>query len=622
MAPIGPERASSPVRPDDDSTRRLSRQDLAEDRPSVPLFGEGARRREQTLAAARAFLGLAALVAVWLDPTNPARYARLAYLLLAGYATLALAVLAWARLGCPELVSRFASTIHVLDLCFAAALTLFTEGPNSPFFVLFVFPLLAAAYRWGLWATMATAVGGIGLLVLEAVLIAAGSQWQGSFGDRQFELNRLLIRAAHLLIVGVLAGYLGERQRAARIENAAIAWMLGIPRRDRGLRGTMEKTLDAIGWVFHARQVLCVVEDGLTGEVVRWRVDREAAGPASAVQWKTLDAAERGAYLFRASGDAWHVTRRRPHDGGRAAIVVDPHGERDDAASGEVAETLWHTHGAHALLVATLPALEEWTGRLFVVDPAAGGSRLNQILLVQRIVREVAPAVYNVYLAHRLRARAGAEERMRLARTLHDGITQSLISVEMQLDLLRRQAEQEAPGLASELGKLRRILQEEAQGLRDLMRQMKGATVRPGQLLEHLSDAVLLFQHDTGINARFISNVRQDELWLAPRVCRELSQIVQEALVNVRRHARADRVTVSLAVGDGRVKLAIDDDGRGFPFSGVFTHAELDRLHWGPFVIKERARAIGAEIGIASTPGRGARVEVTLPVVTGTPGVS
>jgi signal transduction histidine kinase len=66
------------------------------------------------------------------------------------------------------------------------------------------------------------------------------------------------------------------------------------------------------------------------------------------------------------------------------------------------------------------------------------------------------------------------------------------------------------------------------------------------------------------------------------------------------------------AQGDQR-KLIIEDDGCGFPFSGRLSQSELDKSNHGPTVLMERVRAIGGELTIESAPGRGARVEITLP---------
>jgi signal transduction histidine kinase len=73
---------------------------------------------------------------------------------------------------------------------------------------------------------------------------------------------------------------------------------------------------------------------------------------------------------------------------------------------------------------------------VFVFDPAWHGDTQEELRFLLDLVRQVGPAVYNVYLLHRLRRRAGAAERARFARELHDGAVQSLIAVEMQVDVL------------------------------------------------------------------------------------------------------------------------------------------------------------------------------------------
>jgi two-component system nitrate/nitrite sensor histidine kinase NarX len=97
------------------------------------------------------------------------------------------------------------------------------------------------------------------------------------------------------------------------------------------------------------------------------------------------------------------------------------------------------------------------------------------------------------------------------------------------------------------------------------------------------------------------------------RTCRELTRIVQEALVNVRKHSQAHQVVVRLFTDHNHWKLTIEDDGHGFDFSGRLSQAQLDEARKGPVVIKERVRLIDGELTIESNPGRGSRLEITVP---------
>lgn len=98
---------------------------------------------------------------------------------------------------------------------------------------------------------------------------------------------------------------------------------------------------------------------------------------------------------------------------------------------------------------------------------------------------------------------------------------------------------------------------------------------------------------------------------MPPNKALEIVRIVQEALANVRRHAQARNVLVSLSSDDGQCRLVVEDDGCGFEFEGRLSASELDQRRLGPAVIKERARIAGAQLAVDSTPGLGARVELS-----------
>jgi two-component system nitrate/nitrite sensor histidine kinase NarX len=209
-----------------------------------------------------------------------------------------------------------------------------------------------------------------------------------------------------------------------------------------------------------------------------------------------------------------------------------------------------------------------------------------------------------------LRRRAGAAERARFARELHDGAVQSLIAVEMQVDVVRRQAEADKP-ITGELGRIQGLLREEVLKLRELMQQMKAIDVDAQRLLGVLHDTVERFQRETGISARFVTDI--EDLDMPQRVCRELLRIVQEGLVNVRKHSGARHALVRLGWNKDRWNLTIEDDGKGFPFSGRFSQDQMEEVGKGPMIIKERARLIAGEVTVESNPGQGSRLEVTIP---------
>src|SRR5580765_7916851 len=105
---------------------------------------------ERSVGSLRVFLAVVGLIAITVDSTQPALYAGTAYTILVLYIALAAAFLLSGSLFVKVAPRSFAVATHTIDVAVAAAVMLCTEGPDSPFFVFLTFPLLVAAYRWGL----------------------------------------------------------------------------------------------------------------------------------------------------------------------------------------------------------------------------------------------------------------------------------------------------------------------------------------------------------------------------------------------------------------------------------------------------------------------------------------
>lgn len=148
-----------------------------------------------------------------------------------------------------------------------------------------------------------------------------------------------------------------------------------------------------------------------------------------------------------------------------------------------------------------------------------------------------------------------------------------MIASEMRADILRRRAQTDYPPIAPEIESLQNLLRNQVFELRELMQQLKPVVVAPDQLLDHLAEQVDRFRRDSGIGARFISS--DDEIQLSAHSCREILLIVQEALVNVRKHAHAENVLVTFGHDDGYLRLCISDNGVGFGFEGTLSGIEL-----------------------------------------------
>jgi signal transduction histidine kinase len=584
-------------------------------RPQAPTDPSEIRRTERWLATARVFLAVSALVAIYMDPTQLGR-SNAAYGLFVFYLANSILVLMLLRRRKASTAS-FRILVHVADIVWPAFISIFGEGPRSPFFLFFVFVLTAAAYRWGLWETLSTAAAEVVLLWGESLaLLHVGAMsggllpWRIFSGLRinttEFEPKRLFMLSVYLLVMGLLLGYLAEQQKHLRAEKAGVTRMLAKVRVDMGLTGTLQQISREVVSMYGAARLVIAAQEIHSQR--RFLGELRNTGELSDFVW--LDSGPRQAqiYLEDFPGEVCYAAKS---DGRWSVIALDSEGNQVPSPLTEPLVRLNERQPFHSLIEISFAFASEWRGRIFVFDPAAQGDKQEELRFLLDLLRQVGPAVYNVYLLHRLRRRAGAAERARFARELHDGAVQSLIAVEMQVDVLRRQAEITPAIVTSELDRIQGLLREEVLKLRELMQQMKSIDIDARRFLSVVTDTVERFERETGISARFVTDI--EKLEMPEKVCRELLRIVQEGLVNVRKHSKARHALVRLGSNPTQWSLTLEDDGKGFPFSGRLTQEELDQMGKGPTIIKERVHLIAGALTVESNPGSGTRLEIKVP---------
>ena len=576
----------------------------------APLSAGEIRRTERWLATARVALAIAAEVTLWMEPARGLAHSRWLYWLLTVYFVHSVVVMLLVRFR-PQSTKAFRLVVHAADIVWPVLIYLFATAQRGPFVLFFVFVLAAAAYRWGLWETVVTAVSAVVLLWAEAFMVRAEMEWthfrQLGVNAHELDPQQLVMFSVYLIVLGFLLGYMSENQKKVRAERAVITRVLSSTRVEAGLTGTMQQILGEVMSIYGARRVLSASQEAHSYRVFLAEMSHGAEGPET-LRWREALPEREKMYLFDSPADAIYASRssNRFH-----TVQLDRDGVRLRDGSTEFLDSLAGVEKFDALVSVGLVFGAEWSGRVFLFDPELMGDPEEELRFLQEFAQQVAPAIYNVYLMRRLRERAGAVERSRFARELHDGAIQSLIAVEMQIDVLRRQSGEHSPVVKTELGRIQKLLREEVLKLRELMQAMKSFEVDADRLLGFISDTVERFRRETGIAAEFVSELERVDL--AQKQCRELARIVQESLVNVRKHSGAHHVLVRLALRAGNLQLTVEDDGRGFPFSGRLSNAELESTGKGPAVIRERVRLLAGELAIESTPGHGARLEVRIP---------
>jgi signal transduction histidine kinase len=572
--------------------------------------GRQQRRIERILAFGRAFFAISGLVAIYFDPTNPTRFAALTYALLLGYAAYSVGVLLWIRRR--PVPAWMPYWLHGTDISFAAAITFFSEGPVSPFFLFFLFTVLAAAYRWGFAETLVTALVTASIHLLETAVAVFGPWQQSVFAGIQFDGLTTTLQITYLLLTGALLGYLGDQEKQMRAEMAATTDTMKQPRVSLGLGGSLSATAQLLLRIFESRAIDVVIQDHENARTMLWQLT--PAPPQASGRVPThrteMNAGMQAAWLFNTPFAAWFASR--PDD--RPTVQVSGL-DASDAWSAEVVTLTLDPLLADAREFRTVAGVDfglsgEWRGRILLYDPAHLDEGSGRLQFLASLAEHLTPVVSNVFLLRRLRSRASAAERARVARELHDGAIQALIGIEMETEAARRLAEREAPATLEALAHIQQLLRREVVSLRELMQELRPPDLdEPHHLPDLLAALVERFRRDSAIAAHFSSSTNTAAMPLRTAV--EVARITQEALTNVRKHSRANRVLVELQSVGAAWQLSIDDNGTGFPFEGRLGAAELKHRWLGPAMLMERARLIGGKVNIVSTPGKGARVEVT-----------
>ena len=247
-------------------------------------------------------------------------------------------------------------------------------------------------------------------------------------------------------------------------------------------------------------------------------------------------------------------------------------------------------------------------GIMNVAAPAWRKLTRRELDLLSTIASQVGVAIERARLAGEHVQVARVEERTRLARELHDTLAQQLTAIGLHLEASLDGMPAESPAAVP----VRRALDLSRSALdqaRGSIRDLRSAGRPP--LPEALDALAHTFAANTGIRVHVRS---AGEITLAASQEDELMRLASEALANVRKHAQATDVSVTLSTDQRRLQLVVADNGRGF-------NPRAKTTGFGLIGMRERARALGGRVSIVSRPEHGARIVLLVPLEHGATGM-
>jgi signal transduction histidine kinase len=482
-----------------------------------------------------------------------------------------------------------------LDLAALAVFLVLTRSVVAFWFV-YLFVALASGIRWGTRRSVVLA-GIVTFALLIRTAVNGPLAWD--------QMLSWIALSTGTFAAGAGIAFLGSRQRRHATEQEFLAQLTGQLEVDRGMAESLRLVLRELVRAFDCEEAILAFRDTDIERIFVWRLrsgDNSRLSPENlpinrsdgflldqpdaSVCWNQLEGAGEGFGWNRKDGRRLKDLPRLP---------------------GPMRQEL----GWRSILGVTLDLSGHPVGRLML-----GNARRrflpHDLHWLERIVRHLGQPLQNLFLLRHIRAHAIEGERSRISREIHDGILQTLLSVDIQLDVLRRKVPADPEQAVGGISSLQQTVRNETDELRRMVTDMRPLRVQSADLVDLMRGFAERFRNESGLALDLLIDAA--ELQIPDRICRDLFQIYRESLHNVKKHAQASHVVVKLWQNEGEVVLVVDDNGEGFSFAGRFTGDELDRLRLGPISIKERTRSVGGVLTVESTPGHGARLTIEVPL--------
>jgi len=315
-------------------------------------------------------------------------------------------------------------------------------------------------------------------------------------------------------------------------------------------------------------------------------------------------------HLGGASDAFWEIDRFRVGEGiiGQVALTGSPKWTNDLSGDDQFLRKAIVESGYETLVCAPLIAPGKVTGVLSLAFKGRRPVEDREIGLLGAVGAGVGIAVENARLYRRARRVAVLEERERIGMDLHDGIIQSIYAIGLGMEYTRLSYEDKVPEASSRMEQAIGGLNKVIRDIRNYILDLQPSRIRTDDLPEALGRLVREFKANTLIEVEL--KVDEDALeYIQDQPAEVLFHIAQEALANTAKHARASRVVVSLRQSsESELILQIIDNGHGFEVEtqpGLLGHG-LSNMH-------ERARQLGGELELVSSPGEGTTITVRIP---------
>ena len=523
----------------------------------------GSSLESRMIAVIRLILASSALLIIFIDPSEPDRYVVLTYTILVLYTLYSAALYLFARYF--EAIRRW---VHWLDVGWFTGLIALSSGTNSLFFFGFPFAILMASFRWGFRP-------GLRVTIASALLFAIVGLATRADGT-EFELNRFLLRPVYLLALGYMMAYWGGSEISFRRRLALLKEISRLSNPRFGLGRTIGAAMERLRAFYDADACLLVLADQARASYSLRRADRR--DPEAAMRAEPIAAELAHQLLAPPNGQAIvYCGGWRP---GAAYFEYDTATAKRSTEGRARGETLATLLDAESFVTVPVSYRNEMIGRLYLI--ARRGFDQSDVDFLLQVFEHIVPVVDNIRLVDRLASNAAEEERLRVARDIHDSVIQPYIGLQIGLKAICQKLDR---GGADVSGDLKQLLELTESGIADLRQYVSGLRdlgMRKDSLAAAIERFAAKFSDATGIAVRVEADA---DLHVHGRLAAELFQMVTEGLSNIRRHTQSTNAVIRLAQREGRLGLKIENDNT----------ETYDFERFTPRSITERAEDLGGQ---------------------------
>lgn len=487
----------------------------------------------------------------------------------------------WAMVKyCPEKLRITTLLACLIEIALITYLFATTAWTGIPFYLWYFFYVVSIATRYG-WLHSILALSAS---IVSFTWIAAVPQNSAS------DVVPVLGFTGFLLVLAMMFGQISEKQLNYQASLAVVDEF-------RAELAGLATSTDIIDLLLKRTRVLLNVEQTFFLPARRGADGTDAPGLRSAGTDPVLLA------TFREEGGMWNVEEilkeQRPLISNNLATHLP-------LPKGTAAKLGIRNLAAAPLMVRGAPV-----GVVYAANRRDKGLRNADLQLLGLVATQAAPVVENSLLWERLTEAATSEERLRIARDLHDNFLQTLAAIKLHLERCKILIEKDSERAKDGIDKIHQIATRGLAEVRYYLSELRLMGPEPSRFRE----AIKRCADEAAVRGSLEvdAEIEVSENPIPPGVAVAAFQITRELLNNVVTHAQAKHVAVRVKAEDGRLVLEVEDDGVGFEVSRVRAE-KAAQGHMGLVGVEERARQSNGNLEVTSEPGKGTKATAWLAI--------